>query len=71
MAAAPEAAAAVVVVRLLAFGPRREAPRVLQCILLEEWFRRIPEFRVKDGADTTVFPGLLSIRNLPLVWDVK
>jgi hypothetical protein len=26
---------------------------------------------VKPGADTTVFPGLLSIRNLPLVWDVK
>ena len=39
--------------------------------LLEEWFVRIPEFRVKPGADTTVFPGLLSIRNLPLVWDVK
>ena len=38
-------------------------------ILLEEWFKRIPEFRVKAGADTTVFPGLLSIRNLPLVWD--
>lgn len=39
-------------------------------LLLEEWFKRIPgEFRVKDGADTTVFPGLLSIRNLPLVWD--
>jgi len=40
-------------------------------ILLEEWFKAIPEFRVKPGADTTVFPGLLSIRNLPLVWDVK
>ena len=39
-------------------------------ILLDEWFKRIPEFRVKPGADTTVFPGLLSIRNLPLVWDV-
>jgi cytochrome P450 len=39
-------------------------------ILLEEWFARIPEFRVRPGADTTVFPGLLSIRNLPLVWDV-
>jgi cytochrome P450 len=38
-------------------------------ILLEEWFKRIPEFRVKPGADTTVFPGLLSIRNLPLVWN--
>jgi cytochrome P450 len=40
-------------------------------ILLEEWFKRIPEFRIKPDADTTVFPGLLSIRNLPLVWDVK
>ncbi len=39
-------------------------------LLLEEWFKRIPEFRVKEGADTTVFPFLLSIRNLPLVWDV-
>jgi cytochrome P450 len=37
-------------------------------LLLEEWFRRIPEFRAKPGADTSVFPGLLSIRNLPLVW---
>ena len=40
-------------------------------LLLEEWFNRIPEFRVKPGADTTVFPGLMSIRNLPLVWDMK
>jgi cytochrome P450 len=40
-------------------------------VLLEEWFQRIPEFRAQPGTDTTVFPGLLSIRNLPLVWDVK
>lgn len=39
-------------------------------VLLEEWFKRIPAFRVKPGADAGVFPGLLSIRNLPLVWDV-
>ncbi len=38
-------------------------------ILLDEWFRRIPAFGVKPGADTSVFPGLMSIRNLPLVWD--
>jgi cytochrome P450 len=38
-------------------------------ILLDEWFKRIPNFRVKPGTDTTVSPGLLSIRNLPLVWD--
>ncbi len=39
-------------------------------ILLEEWFKAIPEFRVKPGTDTTVYPGLLSIRNLHLEWDV-
>lgn len=38
-------------------------------ILLEEFLARIPPFRVKPGADTTVNPGLLSIRNLPIVWD--
>lgn len=40
-------------------------------ILLDEWFRRIPAFRMKPGADSTVFPGLLSIRNLELVWDAS
>jgi cytochrome P450 len=39
-------------------------------IVLDEWFRRIPTFRIKPNTDTSVFPGLLSIRNLPLVWDV-
>jgi cytochrome P450 len=38
-------------------------------VLLEEWLKRIPEFRPKPGSDTSVFPGLMSIRNLPLVWD--
>lgn len=41
-------------------------------VLLDEWFTRIPhEFRIRDGADTTVVPSLLSIRNLPIVWDQK
>ncbi len=40
-------------------------------VVLDEWFKRIPEFTVRPGADTTVFPGLLSIRNLPLVWQGK
>ncbi|MCB2060484.1 MAG: cytochrome P450 [Novosphingobium sp.] len=40
-------------------------------VLLDEWFKRIPEFRIKPGTDSTVYPGLLSIRNLHLVWDVK
>jgi cytochrome P450 len=39
-------------------------------LLLREWFKRIPAFRIKPGADTTMTPGLLSIRNLPLVWEV-
>ncbi|MCK9541260.1 MAG: cytochrome P450 [Novosphingobium sp.] len=38
--------------------------------LLDVFFARIPPFRIKPGADTTVNPGLLSVRNLPLVWDV-
>ena len=36
--------------------------------LLDEWFKRVPTFHIKEGADTTVVPGLLSIRNLPIVW---
>lgn len=41
-------------------------------MLLEMWFQRIPnQFRIKPGTDSTVFPGLLSIRNLHLVWDPK
>lgn len=39
-------------------------------ILLDEFLKRVPTFRVKPGADTHVTPGLLSIRNLPIVWDV-
>jgi len=38
-------------------------------VLLNEWLSRVPPFRLKPGADTTVIPGLLSIRNLPIVWD--
>lgn len=39
-------------------------------ILLDEFFKRVPTFRLKPGTDTSVVPGLLSIRNLPIVWDV-
>jgi cytochrome P450 len=39
-------------------------------LLLGEWFKRIPAFSIKPGADTTMTPSLLSIRNLPLVWEV-
>ncbi|WP_374526942.1 cytochrome P450 [Novosphingobium sp.] len=37
-------------------------------ILLEEFLARVPTFTVKPGGDTTVTAGLLSIRNLPIVW---
>lgn len=41
-------------------------------VLLGEWFARIAQpFSIKPGTDTTVVPGLLSIRNLPLVWAVS
>jgi len=38
-------------------------------ILLQEWFKRIPPFKAKEGADLSVTPGLISIPHLPLVWD--
>jgi cytochrome P450 len=34
-----------------------------------EFLRRIPEFKVKPGADTTAFPGLIAMPRLPLVWE--
>lgn len=40
-------------------------------ILLEEWFKRIPEFRPKPGSDTSIYPSLLGIRNLHIVWDAS
>lgn len=40
-------------------------------VLLAEFLSRVPPFTIKEGADTTVIPGLLSIRNLPIVWDAK
>lgn len=40
-------------------------------VLLQEFLSRVPPFTIKPGADTTVIPGLLSIRNLPIVWDTN
>lgn len=39
--------------------------------LLELFLKRIPTFRVKPGTDTTMNPGLLSLRNLEIVWDAS
>lgn len=51
--------------------PRTTPARKVRPPGLPEWFAAIPEFRVKPGADTAMFAGLKSIRNLQLVWDVK
>ncbi len=40
-------------------------------VLLEEWFKRIPDFKPKAGTDTTVYPTLLGIRNLHIEWDAS
>jgi cytochrome P450 len=40
-------------------------------IALGEFLRRIPPFRIKPGADRTAVPGLIAMKHLPLVWDVK
>ncbi len=57
-----------------AFGPHRclgsHLARRELVIAMEEWLKRVPPFRVKDGADVPVKPGgLLGVDSLPLVWD--
>ena len=38
-------------------------------VALQEWFRRIPEFRLKDGANITYRPaGVIGPDSVPLVW---
>jgi len=38
-------------------------------ILLEEWFRRIPQFDLVPGSDTSCYPGLMSARHLRIRWN--
>lgn len=37
-------------------------------IALERWLQRVPVFSLAPDADRSVNPGLLSARNLPIVW---
>lgn len=39
-------------------------------IALEEWHRRIPDYRIPEGATLTEHGGQIGLDNLPLVWDV-
>ena len=38
-------------------------------VAMEEWHRRIPEYRVKPGETPTYSPGIREVMYLPLVWD--
>ena len=35
---------------------------------LQEWHRRVPDYRVKEGESLVYSPGIRDIRNFPLVW---
>jgi len=56
---------------LFFFFRQEKAFGFVMCLEFRRGLARIGKFKVKEGAATTVFPFLLSIRNLPLVWDVK
>jgi cytochrome P450 len=37
-------------------------------VALEEWHRRIPDYRIADGAEIHYSPGIRQANSLPLVW---
>jgi len=39
-------------------------------VALEEWHRRIPDYRIEPGQTPRVSPGIREFMYLPLVWDV-
>jgi cytochrome P450 len=38
---------------------------------LEEWHKRVPHYRMADGASIVEHGGQVGLDNLPIVWDVK
>lgn len=60
--------------RHLAFGagPHRclgsNLARVELRVALEEWHRRIPDYRLADGAELLYSPGIRQTAQLPIVW---
>jgi cytochrome P450 len=60
--------------RHLAFGagPHRclgsHLARLEQRVALEEWHRRIPDYRIADGVEIHCSPGIRQAEILPLVW---
>ena len=60
--------------RHLAFGagPHRclgsNLARVELRVALEEWHRRIPDYRIAEGAELMFSPGIRQTAELPLVW---
>ncbi|MCZ7525437.1 MAG: cytochrome P450 [Acidimicrobiia bacterium] len=40
-------------------------------VALEEWHRRIPDYRVKDGVELDYSPGIREVAHLPLVFEAS
>ena len=56
-------------------GPHRCAglhlARLEATVTLQEWLKRIPEFRLAEGAKPIYQPGtVVAVHDVPLVWDV-
>jgi cytochrome P450 len=39
-------------------------------VALEMWHKRIPEYRMREGAEVVEHGGQIGLDHLPLVWDV-
>ena len=38
-------------------------------VSMEEWHRRIPDYRIKEGETPRYSPAIREVQHLPLVWD--